>query len=251
MNCQWEELAKSALLLSTENHPYWGPLFPVVTTGTILPLEFFDEIIPNHLKGWAFVRGLMVPEYPLFSALGASYKLMSGANAERVDFYLPQAELVIEIDGGQHEEAPQKLKDQQRDSFLLQHGIKTLRLKTEDMRLKSNHFSDFISQLTAHFEKSKQLAGYKKTLSSGEQQQPSMRYELTAILRLQIAVMLAISCGKLDLQSSLWRINVRQDFISDPEQKWVVRAFEELFGWFSLFSKIRNLVVTPPELVFC
>ncbi|ATF92763.1 DEAD/DEAH box helicase [Cedecea neteri] len=250
MNCQWEELAKSALLLSTENHPYWGATIPGGDDGYNPALEFFDEIIPNHLKGWAFVRGLMVPEYPLFSALGASYKLMSGANAERVDFYLPQAELVIEIDGGQHEEAPQKLKDQQRDSFLLQHGIKTLRLKTEDMRLKSNHFSDFISQLTAHFEKSKQLAGYKKTLSSGEQQQPSMRYELTAILRLQIAVMLAISCGKLDLQSSLWRINVRQDFISDPEQKWVVRAFEELFGWFSLFSKIRNLVFTPPELVF-
>ncbi len=44
-----------------------------------------------------------------------------------VDFYCASAKVVIEIDGSQHYEDEGKLKDIERDKYLNEMGIKTLR----------------------------------------------------------------------------------------------------------------------------
>jgi very-short-patch-repair endonuclease len=44
------------------------------------------------------------------------------------DFYAPLGKLVIEVDGGQHYEENYLQKDQERDFFMEQQGLKTLRL---------------------------------------------------------------------------------------------------------------------------
>ena len=43
------------------------------------------------------------------------------------DFYAPSGKLVIEVDGGQHYEENYLQKDQERDFFMEQQGLKTLR----------------------------------------------------------------------------------------------------------------------------
>jgi len=43
------------------------------------------------------------------------------------DFYAPLGKLVIEVDGGQHYEENYLQKDQERDFFMEQQGLKTLR----------------------------------------------------------------------------------------------------------------------------
>src|SRR4051812_45171124 len=43
------------------------------------------------------------------------------------DFYAPQGKLVIEIDGGQHYEDNHLKKDEERDFFMKQQGLKILR----------------------------------------------------------------------------------------------------------------------------
>ena len=50
-----------------------------------------------------------------------------------VDFYISQANIVIEIDGKQHEETQNKLADLQRDSELRQLGITILRYTNHDV----------------------------------------------------------------------------------------------------------------------
>lgn len=50
-----------------------------------------------------------------------------------VDFYAPQVSLVIEIDGAQHLDEIQMLKDKQRDAYLNQHGLKVLRFNNMDI----------------------------------------------------------------------------------------------------------------------
>jgi very-short-patch-repair endonuclease len=44
-----------------------------------------------------------------------------------VDFYCPKAKLIIEVDGGQHFQAENKLKDSKRDSHLSELGFLVLR----------------------------------------------------------------------------------------------------------------------------
>jgi very-short-patch-repair endonuclease len=50
-----------------------------------------------------------------------------------VDFYCPKANLVIELDGGQHYSEIGKAKDRARDNVLRKMGIKVLRFSDRDV----------------------------------------------------------------------------------------------------------------------
>jgi very-short-patch-repair endonuclease len=50
-----------------------------------------------------------------------------------LDFYCPKANLVIEVDGGQHYTKEGIIRDQMRDSYLQQHGLKVLRVSDRDV----------------------------------------------------------------------------------------------------------------------
>lgn len=50
-----------------------------------------------------------------------------------VDFYCPKAKLVIEVDGSHHFEEIQEAKDQRREKFLKDKGLKVLRFNTLDI----------------------------------------------------------------------------------------------------------------------
>jgi len=50
-----------------------------------------------------------------------------------VDFYCPKANLVIELDGGQHYSEIGKAKDRIRDDVLIKMGIKVLRFSDRDV----------------------------------------------------------------------------------------------------------------------
>ncbi len=52
---------------------------------------------------------------------------------EIVDFYCPKANLVIELDGGQHYSEMGKAKDRIRDEVLVEMGIKVLRFSDGDV----------------------------------------------------------------------------------------------------------------------
>ncbi len=50
-----------------------------------------------------------------------------------VDFYCPKANLMIELDGGQHYSETGKAKDRTRDDALREMGIKVLRFSDRDV----------------------------------------------------------------------------------------------------------------------
>jgi very-short-patch-repair endonuclease len=50
-----------------------------------------------------------------------------------VDFYIPKAKMIIEVDGGIHYQEKQFAKDRDRDMFFLNQGITTLRIRNEDI----------------------------------------------------------------------------------------------------------------------
>ncbi|AML52830.1 DEAD/DEAH box helicase [Falsihalocynthiibacter arcticus] len=243
-----ESLSKEQLVLIGGKAPDWSQTIKGNNEGYNPAKEFFEDILPHELGDFAFVQCLIVPEYPLFAMLNAPASLIGGSNRELVDFYLPQANLVIEIDGGQHGAPEQAAKDRARDRFLAERSIATLRLRTEDMRAKNKAFKNFMSTFREHCEQSSQLPPYRIFHKSGAADAPSLRFELTASIRLQIAVMLAISCAQINLTEKTWHLDVRQDFVSDPDRDWVGAALSELFGYFDLFARLSGSVFSEPKI---
>ena len=66
-----------------------------------------------------------------------------------VDFYIPQKQLVIEIDGIQHLTEEHQEKDQTRDEFLEGQGLRVLRFPNESIR---KSFTDVCQIILNHVE---------------------------------------------------------------------------------------------------
>jgi len=250
-NQAWENLSLEALWLIGGRPPAWGDtILGDDKTGDNPALDFFEKILPNDVSQVAFIRHLLVPEFPLFKQLSAPTNLISGPNDEKVDFYLPQADLVIEIDGDQHSQEPQKSKDTRRDHFLKKFGITTLRLKTSDLRARNPEFKKKCRELKDHCNNSPRLQPYRVASEARNHAEPSMRHDITAVIRLQFAVMLAIRDRRLDLDAPRWQLHVTQDFVSSATNYWAKTALDELLDWFGLFARLTNTDFQAPELVF-
>ena len=247
---EWEKLAAEPLCLIDENRPIWhNTIRGDNDTGYNPAAEFFFEVLPEKLPEISFIQNLLVPEYPLFRKLGAPRSLMAGPNDEAVDFYLPQANLVIEIDGEQHAHETQKGKDIRRDQFLEKYGIHTFRLRTVDLQAHDVRFSDFCTRLSTFCLDHQHLQAYKKFLTEQSFERSSLRLDISAAVRLQIAVILGISHGQIDPRAGKWQLNVKQDFVSSKEINWAKSALEELLDWFSLFARLTSSKFEQPEIV--
>jgi len=74
---------------------------------------------------WLKLRGKQLKEYPFYRQ-----KIIGKYT---VDFYCPKANLVIELDGGQHYSETGQEKDRTRDNVLREMGIKVLRFSDRDV----------------------------------------------------------------------------------------------------------------------
>ena len=76
--------------------------------------RLWSKLRRKQLKGYQFYRQKTIGKYI-------------------VDFYCPKANLVIELDGGQHYSEAGKEKDRTRDEALIEMGIKVLRFSDRDV----------------------------------------------------------------------------------------------------------------------
>ena len=74
-----------------------------------------NKLIDEHIPQYSFIKALMLPECPVGWILENIDSCTELSGAERVDFYLAEANLVVEIDGSSHNEKKQKIRDNVRD----------------------------------------------------------------------------------------------------------------------------------------
>jgi len=74
----------------------------------------WSKIRCKQLKGYQFYRQKPIGDYI-------------------VDFYSPKAKLVIEVDGGQHYNIDGKQKDEVRDRYMKQMGLKVFRFSDAEI----------------------------------------------------------------------------------------------------------------------
>lgn len=94
----------------------------------------YEHIVLKSLKKMGF-KNISV-QYPIF------------VNGHRyfIDIFLNDTKIAIEVDGGYHEEELQKLYDAERDRLLRVSGIKTIRIKNEDV-INPEKLSEFINTM--------------------------------------------------------------------------------------------------------
>jgi very-short-patch-repair endonuclease len=66
-----------------------------------------------------------------------------------VDFFAPRAKLVVEVDGSQHMEGDQALKDRARDGYMVLLGLKVLRFNSREVLKESDAVVEAIYRIAA------------------------------------------------------------------------------------------------------
>ena len=205
--------------------------------------KFFNEAIETYLPQYAFIKNLIIPECK-FEEILALDPTMHNVNPDwAVDFFLPFANLVIEIDGSHHNSSSQRAKDAKRDRVLKKHGIKTHRISTlkinEDSEEIESYFKALENELHAHQE----ILEIASRLNAKETVDQRHYFDLTALTRLQRTLIELIAEGRLKNKS---KVEIASDFISSID--WVKLAYDDLKNTFEMLSPYFLKKSNFPEL---
>lgn len=208
---------------------------------------FLEEIIPEYLPEYAFIQQLILPEVS-FAEIASSHD--NELAYQRVDFYLPQIKLAIEIDGQFHIDSKrQKLKDKERNEFLSRNNVKLFRISTNDIRKRNNNLAKVMNRMRDYISSNIiELEGYIKAdielLSNESEYYRNVKLFATAIMRFQILILSLIEKGKISLDDKEWKISVVERDVSDFENL----AIKDLFLWIKNLAKLLKIDFVEPEV---
>lgn len=205
--------------------------------------QFFYENIPRDLTEFTFVQQLIIPEALISDIVTEnSHEFIN----QQVDFYLPQARLVIEIDGQQHKlDEINRISDIRRDEYLLRNSIQTIRIDTKDLMSRSSRYFAQIKKIKALLNANKQLM----MLYSN----PTMKFitpfkmtclKSTAIFRFELLILDLLLSQNLKLKDKKWSINIKSDDF--PDNTFPILAIEDLLLWIENICKMAKLPFNKP-----
>jgi len=229
--------------------PIWYHTIKGDTINNYFPAKiFFEKLITEYLTEFEFIKQLIRPETPINEI---TQKNDDNFRHQQVDFYLPQAFLVIEIDGQQHKRNDAiRLADNIRDNHLAQHNIKTIRIETKDLQNKTPIFIEKINEIKERLKEPKILkvlefykTTYNKDFAKIEKNISNTKLLPTAIIRFQILILELLEKGKLKLDEKVWDIQLKQNDISN----FADLAINDLFVWFDHLLKLQKIDFTKPK----
>ncbi len=192
-------------------------------------LLFYNKYLPEYLGEYKFVRNLLLPEAPINDIIDEpkeSYKDMA------VDFYLPQAKLVVEIDGIQHNYT--KYEDSIRDALL---NNTVIRIPVKDIKENNDEFEKKLEQIKNVIIENETINKYKE----GLEKRNIEKDHLIAIIRLQMTILEMLKNGMLSFDKK-WNIS-----ISGISKQDSILAIEDLKKWFELIFNLQKINVRFPE----
>lgn len=220
--------AGSPRIVDATHRPSWARTIQGSDDGNNPALRFWHllcELLPDDL---AYMRALILPEASIARILegrGRSPEQIPDEFADQhVDFFCPIANLVIEIDGSQHERDPQRALDKRRDRILQYSGTKTLRISTSELgeAKRANavalHAIEVIrarleeaagkhaANLTAQDEPTRVVA-----LGDDAGAEAALIHEYETALRLQATFLELMLEGELSPTAPVWHLDLQGD----------------------------------------
>ena len=211
--------------------------------------KFFDAQIPKYFSEFPFIQPLIVPEVPINDITQIEVLEFSG---QQVDFYLPLAFLVIEIDGSQHD----AIQDAPRDKHLTRFGIKTIRISTAELESENKQFLQKISSIKERLTQILRLQEEKKennkSFLSFNDYKNSLKnttnynapaYLASSTIRFQVLILELIEVGKLGFTED-WKIVLHCENQQDFENV----ACADLFLWFENIFRLQKIAFKKPTI---
>lgn len=245
-----EEDFTSALALIDNSPPDWQRIIRGDVKSNYFPAKkFFYELIPKYLFDHLYIQQLILPEVPI-NEITQVYVDEFAEN--QVDFYLPQAFLIIEIDGSSHDSKV----DSERDAHTTKYGIKTVRIKTKDLEAENDAFlagiheiRDRIKKVSASQVKRKKkeksfasLDDYKAAFENTDLSKSD--YLATAIIRFQLTVLSLLETGYLSLGEDEWLFEIFDHDIKG----YAEIAIEDLMIWFENILQLHKIPFVCPNV---
>jgi len=234
-----------------KNPPVWKTVIKGNVKKNDFPaLEFFNDI-PKNFPKLKFIQQLIIPEIAINDITQIPVEQF---NNQTVDFYLPQAYLVIEIDGSQHQES--RVKDKVRDEYLEKYKIKTIRIDTKDLKAKNKIYENKIYEINKYLllilnslalreiknPKLNTFLNYKESFNKKIINYSEPIYRSTAVMRFQLLILDLIDNGRLSLDKR-WDIELYEYDVSGFSNL----AIDDIFIWLEHILKLQKISFTKPE----
>jgi ATP-dependent DNA helicase RecQ len=248
-----QENFNTFLPLISNEKPVWERIIRGDIKGNYNPAKyFFEALIPKCFPEYPFLQQLIIPEVPINFITQIE---VDDFMEQQVDFYLPQAFLVIEIDGSQHDSRV----DNQRDAHLKKFGNETYRFSTKDIESEGENFQNTISRIKNRILKTSQNISEKYQSDSKVEFIPTIddytrmytnqielndpRLIATSIIRFQILLLDLLEFGHLDLNKT-WNIELKTDIDSSFEKL----AIEDVKMWLENILQLHKVDINFPSI---
>ena len=213
--------------------------------------KFHEVLIPKYLSEYLFIQQLIIPEVPINDITQVK---VDRYEEEQVDFYIPQAFLVIEIDGQQHE--AKRAVDLERDAHLKKYGIEVVRISTRDLEQENDSFIAAIVAIEKRLERimvsevnrrangdySIGLIDYQKSFLEPNPI-PKSELQATAVIRFQILLIELLERGLLSFEEE-WNLQI----LFHDTRGFVELAIADLMLWFRNLFQLQKLEFTEPNV---
>lgn len=214
--------------------------------------HFFDNLIPKYFPAYPFLQQIIVPEVPINFITQIE---VDEFQEQQVDFYLPQAFLIIEIDGSQHDVRTDRIRDEHLKKF----GNETFRFTTQEIESENEIFLEKIERIKNRITRwadnidqknaSGNLAEFVPSINDYSRiyldaiEDNDVRLVSTAIIRFQLLVLDLFEFGHLNFQNE-WKIQLKTDFGYPFEQL----ALNDLRLWFENILQLQKINVAFPKI---
>jgi ATP-dependent DNA helicase RecQ len=209
--------------------------------------KWLEQLLPDYLGEWAFVQQMFLPEMQINDITAADNIVFRN---QAVDFYLPQAQLIIEIDGQPHKvNDRQRLKENIRDEYLKKFGIETVHLQANDVEQQTDRFKKGMNAIIEHLKKNDAaLMPYKKTyqqlLNGFHEDDLQNKLLPTAIMRFQWLVVELLIAGKLTVTQPTWELLILERDVTG----FVPLACEDLWAFIQKLCDMHQVSCQKPVL---
>ena len=226
-------------LFATNQTPIWSNTIKGDRERNYFPAkDFFEQIIPNEFGEFSFIQSLLIPEIEINEITGEDDRNFIN---QQVDFYLPQAKLVIEIDGQQHKlDEVTRVSDSTRDNYLLGKGITSVRITTRE--LQNGTYTAKVETILKHLERYEKLLNFYKTacekIEENQMSEEEIKTKLlpTAIIRFQVLLIELLTHKYLTFDED-WNFNILSH---ENLPDFAELAINDLLIWIDKLWQLKN-----------
>ena len=230
--------------LVSNKEPFWDDIIKGNDYDNYNPaIVFFKKLVPQYLPEYPFLQQLIIPEVLIEDIVQQSSRYFKN---QSVDFYLPEADMVIEIDGEQHKRPKQALLDDERDEYLTKRGVKVFRIPTNYINNDSDSlqavFDEMRNYLSSYDDKWAEYFDSKKICNDKKKRNDLL--QVIATIRLQVAVIELCRNGTLDINALEWKLAIHTDEVKGYERL----AILDFLAWYENLCVLANTRFVMPAI---